>query len=115
MQLLLSQLLPDGHLYCPKEWSLKKNAFFKVIVLFQDPNLDASDHDLELAALKDSSADDFLSQEELDYYLTLEDNLFEGQPMSPKRSFIRLRTRLRFTLVFENFFFEEIYQNVIYL
>ncbi len=70
-----SQLLPDGHLYCPTEWSMKKNALFKVIVLFQDPDLDASDHDLELAALTDSSTDDFLSPEELNYYLTLEDNL----------------------------------------
>jgi hypothetical protein len=70
-----SQLLPDGHLYCPTEWSQKKKALFKVTVVIQDPDkLDASDHDLELSALTDSSSD-FLSQEELNYYLALEDNL----------------------------------------
>ena len=31
-----SKLLPDGHLYCPKEFSKNKNAKFKVIVMFED-------------------------------------------------------------------------------
>ena len=29
-----SKLLPDGHLYCPKELAHKKNAYFKVVVTF---------------------------------------------------------------------------------
>ncbi|MBF0103359.1 MAG: hypothetical protein HQK77_20860 [Desulfobacterales bacterium] len=34
-----SKLLPDGHLYCPKEFSQKKNAFFKVIVRFETESI----------------------------------------------------------------------------
>lgn len=35
-------------------------------------NLDASDSEIELSAISDQS-EDFISQEELDYYLKLED------------------------------------------
>jgi len=66
-----SQLLPEGNLYCPKEFTKKKNVHFKVIVVFDESDIEASDHDIELSAIKDNSSD-FLSQEELDYYLNLE-------------------------------------------
>jgi hypothetical protein len=59
-----SKLLPEGHLYCPKEFTKKKNVHFKVIVVFDES-------DIELSAIKDNSID-FLSREELDYYLNLE-------------------------------------------
>ena len=67
-----SKLLPDGHLYCPKEVARKKNVKFKVIVTFEDEKVEASDHDIELSAINDVS-DDFLSEEELNYYLNLEE------------------------------------------
>lgn len=67
-----SQLLPDGHLSCPKEFVHKKNVQFKVLVIFEETNLEASDQDIEHTALLDHS-DEFLSQEELDYYMHLED------------------------------------------
>ena len=59
-----SKLLPEGNLYCPKEFTKKKNVHFKVIVVFDES-------DIELSAIKDNSID-FLSREELDYYLNLE-------------------------------------------
>ncbi|MBF0225256.1 MAG: hypothetical protein HQK76_07350 [Desulfobacterales bacterium] len=65
-----SKLLSDGHLYCPKEFAQKKNALFKVIVIFEET--EASEHDIELSAINDNSTD-FLSKEELSYYLSLEE------------------------------------------
>ncbi|OQX21165.1 MAG: hypothetical protein BWK80_34205 [Desulfobacteraceae bacterium IS3] len=64
-----SRLLPDGHLYCPKEFSHKKNALFKVLVISEDK---ASDTDIELSAISDNS-ENFLSEEEVRYYLDLEE------------------------------------------
>lgn len=66
-----SKLLPDGHLYCPEEFS-QKSARFKVIVTFTETHLEASDRDVEQAALHDVS-DDFLNDEELHYYLSLKE------------------------------------------
>lgn len=63
-----SKLLPDGHLYCPKEFSHKKNALFKVLVISEDNEKKASDTDIELSAVIDNS-EDFLSEEEVKYYL----------------------------------------------
>ncbi len=31
-----SKLLPEGNLYCPKEFTKKKNVHFKVIVVFDE-------------------------------------------------------------------------------
>ena len=67
-----SKLLPDGHLYCPKELTKKRNVKFKVIVTFEDNKIEASDHDIELSSVNDIS-DDFLSYEEINYYLNLEE------------------------------------------
>lgn len=67
-----SKLLPDGHLYCPKEFSHNKNALFKVFVIFEDNEKNASDTDIELSAISDNS-EDFLSEEEVRYYLDLEE------------------------------------------
>ena len=67
-----SRLLPDGHLYCPKEFIKKKNAHFKVIVIFEDADVEASENDIELSSIIDISHD-FLSEEELNYYLNLEE------------------------------------------
>ncbi len=66
-----SNLLPDGHLYCPDEIASKKNAHFKVIVTFEETEAEASESDLELSAIHDTS-EDFLTEEELKYYLNLE-------------------------------------------
>ena len=67
-----SKLLPDGHLYCPKEFTKKKNVKFKVIVVFEDTKIEASEQDIELSSIKDIS-NDFLSKKELNYYLNLEE------------------------------------------
>jgi hypothetical protein len=67
-----TKLLQDGHLYCPKEFAQKKNALFKVIVIFEDTETEASVQDFELSAINDNSTD-FLSEEELKYYLCLEE------------------------------------------
>ncbi|MGR3310589.1 MAG: hypothetical protein ACUZ77_07405 [Candidatus Brocadiales bacterium] len=67
-----SKLLPDGHLYCPDELARKKNAHFKVIVTFEETEHEASEHDIELSAINDTS-EDFLSEKELNYYLSLEE------------------------------------------
>ena len=67
-----SKLLPDGHLYCPKEFSSKTNAKFRVIVTFNDKDNEASDQDIELSSVNDISYD-FLSEEEVNYYLNLEE------------------------------------------
>ncbi len=64
-----SQLLKDGHLYCPKEYA-KPEAKFKVIVSL--PDEDATDSEMEMAAVADNS-DEFLSREEIDYYLNLDE------------------------------------------
>lgn len=65
-----SNLLPDGHLYCPDEVASKKNARFKVIVTFEETESEASESELESSAVHDSS-EDFLTEEELNYYLNL--------------------------------------------
>ena len=67
-----SELLSDGHLYCPKEIASNKNAHFKVIVTFDEASMEASNHELELSAINDVS-EDFLSEEELNYYFGLEE------------------------------------------
>ncbi len=67
-----SKVLPDGHLYCPDELVRKKNAKFKVIATFEKTNLEASEREIELSAINDTS-EDFLSNEELDYYLKLKE------------------------------------------
>ncbi len=64
-----SQLLKDGHLYCPKEFTSPK-ATYKVIVSL--PGDIATDSDMETAAVVDQS-DEFLSREELRYYMSLDD------------------------------------------
>lgn len=66
-----SQLLSDGHLYCPQEFIKKKNPLFKVIVTFEEET-EIVESDIELCAIHDLS-EDFLNQEELDYYLNLEE------------------------------------------
>ena len=65
-----SNLLPDGHLYCPDEIESKKNAHFKVIVTFEETEAEASESELESSAIHDTS-EDFLTEEELKYYLNL--------------------------------------------
>jgi hypothetical protein len=68
-----SKLMPDGHLYCPEEYCQKKNAQFKVIVIFEEnTETEASEHDAECAAANDN-ATDFLSREELSYYFSLKE------------------------------------------
>jgi hypothetical protein len=64
-----TELLNDGHLFCPKEFALPR-ATFKVIVSI--PTENATDKEIKLSAAEDLS-DDFLSQKELDYYLSLEE------------------------------------------
>ena len=64
-----SQLLKDGHLYCPKEYAIPK-ASFKVIVSLPDEI--ATDSEIELASVVDQS-DEFLSQEEVNYYMSLDE------------------------------------------
>jgi hypothetical protein len=63
-----SQLLKDGHLYCPKEYATPR-AKFKVIVTLPDKY--ATDSEIELASVIDNS-DEFLSEEELNYYMSLD-------------------------------------------
>ena len=67
-----SQLLPDGHLTCPQEFIRKKNIQFKVLVIFEEPEVEASDQEIEAAAIQDTTQD-VLTDEELQYYLSLED------------------------------------------
>jgi hypothetical protein len=67
-----SQLLPDGHLTCPQEFIRKKNIQFKVLIILEEPECEATDQDIERAAIQDT-ANDFLSDEEFQYYLNLED------------------------------------------
>ena len=65
-----SRLLPDGHLYCPERVAHKKNAFFKVVVTFEETSVEASEQEIKLSSINDVSGD-FLSEEELGYYLNL--------------------------------------------
>lgn len=64
-----SKLLEDGHLYCPKKFAVK-DAKFKVIVSIPQDN--ASDSEIEMASTIDTP-DDFLTEEEIKYYLQLKD------------------------------------------
>ncbi|MBW8048885.1 MAG: hypothetical protein FVQ77_00800 [Cytophagales bacterium] len=64
-----SKLLEDGHLYCPKKFAVK-DAKFKVIVSIPQDN--ASDSEIEMASTIDNP-DDFLTEEEIKYYLQLKD------------------------------------------
>ena len=66
-----SHMLPDGHLACPQEFLHQKNAQFKVLVLLDEAEQEASDADMELAAVHDAG-DEFLSQEDVNYYLALD-------------------------------------------
>ena len=68
IQTFESRLLPDGHLYCPEEFIKTKSAHFKVIVIFEDSDVEASENDIELSNIMDTSHD-VLSEEELNYYL----------------------------------------------
>lgn len=67
-----SKVLPDGHLYCPDELAREKNAHFKVIVTSDNAAVEASEHEVELASISDIT-EDFLSDEELNYYLSLKE------------------------------------------
>ena len=67
-----SQLLPDGHLSCPEEFINKKNVQFKVLVIFQETEQEESDLDIEQATTQDTG-DEFLTREEIDYYMKLDD------------------------------------------
>ena len=51
-----------------KSLSTKKNVHFKVLVIFEETEQEASDRDIEQATIQDMS-DEFLLQHELDYYL----------------------------------------------
>lgn len=64
-----TRLLPDGHLDCPAEFARKMKARFQVTVTFESE--EAADATLESAAAQDAGGDDFLSREEIDYYLGL--------------------------------------------
>jgi len=66
-----SKLLPDGHLYCPEELVYMKDVHFKVVVVFEkETDFEVSKHEIEIANITDVS-NDFLSEEELNYYLNL--------------------------------------------
>ncbi len=69
-----SHMLPDGHLACPREFLHHKNVQFKVLVLLDEADHDASDADIELAAVHDVG-DEFLSQEDVNFYLALDDGV----------------------------------------
>ncbi|MCH8317344.1 MAG: hypothetical protein IIA88_02410 [Bacteroidetes bacterium] len=60
-----SKLLKDGHLYCPKKFTVK-DAKFKVIISIPQDN--AIDSEIEMASTIDNQ-DDFLTEEEIKYYL----------------------------------------------
>lgn len=63
-----SKVLLDEHLCCPQRLAHKKNDRFKVIVTFEETEVEASEREIELSAINDVS-EDFLSAEELNYYL----------------------------------------------
>lgn len=64
-----SKLTDNGTLYCPKEYTFG-NADYKVIVSVPEDNDITSE--AELSAINDNSAD-FLSDQEIQYYLNLEE------------------------------------------
>jgi len=66
-----SNLLPDGHLYCPEDVAYKKDAHFKVVVTFKEDHFEVSEDEIEMSNINDVS-EDFLLQEEVNYYLNLE-------------------------------------------
>ena len=68
-----SHVLPDGHLACPQEFLHQKNVRFKVLVFPDEPKQEASEADIELAAVEDAG-DECLSMEELNYYLSLDNS-----------------------------------------
>ena len=49
-----------------------ENAHFIVIATFEDTNVEASEREIELSAIYDTS-EDYLSEEELNYYLNLKE------------------------------------------
>ena len=65
-----SQLLEDGHLFCPKKYAIP-NAHYEVIVYI--PDYEATDAVLEVASVVDL-AEDILTEEEIDYYLQLKES-----------------------------------------
>jgi hypothetical protein len=67
-----TQLLPDGHLDCPQEFAHKPSIQFKVIAIFEEQERVASDQDIERAAIHDTF-NEYLTSEELNYYLALGD------------------------------------------
>jgi len=67
-----TQVLPDGHLFCPEEFRNKQNIRFVVLLIEDKEGVAASDHDIEMASVHDVS-NDFLSQKELNYYMNLEE------------------------------------------
>jgi len=64
-----SQLLKGGYLYCPKEYAVPQ-AKYKVIASLPDEI--AADSEIEMASVVDQPGE-FISQEELNYYMSLED------------------------------------------
>ncbi len=68
-----TRLLPDGHLYCPEEFAEKENVRFKVIVIFDETGDQDIEREIEVSAVTDVS-EDFLSEEELNYYLNLDES-----------------------------------------
>ena len=67
-----SRLLPDGHLYCPKELIDKKNLQFKVVVSFEiEDDTEINGQEIRYTNLNDSP-NHVLSEEVLEYYLNLE-------------------------------------------
>ncbi len=74
-QVFETQLMPDGHLACPVWISNKRPVRFKVIAFFDEPVVRdrvATDRDIEAAAVVDVS-EDFLSDDEVSYYMALGD------------------------------------------
>lgn len=71
-QIFDSQLLPDGHLSCPREIAEKENIQFKILAIYEEPVREATDREIERAAIQDAP-EDFLTQEELQYYMGLEE------------------------------------------
>jgi hypothetical protein len=67
-----TQVLPDGHLYCPEEFRNKRNVRFVVVLIEDKEGVAASDYEIEMSSVHDVS-DDFLSPKELNYYLNLEE------------------------------------------
>ncbi|HLP47687.1 MAG TPA: hypothetical protein VK469_17210 [Candidatus Kapabacteria bacterium] len=64
-----SQLLKYGHLACPKKYAIPK-AIYKVVVSLAD--VTSADSDIEMASVVDQS-DEFISEEELGYYMSMDE------------------------------------------